>query len=92
MQQIRIQPILLIALSTREPVDPAVVCDQCKTTWVRTQATNPKGHPAPFQYTWKKMQVCDDCDKAAKGHFATGALPTCKTCGGSLQVVEATKK
>ena len=68
--------------------DPAVMCDQCGAMWVRSQATNDKGVNVPFAYTWKKADVCPDCEKAAQGYFANGTLAECKMCGNQLQVVK----
>ena len=73
--------------AVRSP-DPAVVCEQCKTTWIKTAVRNDKGHPVPFAYTSKKATVCPECKAAAAGYFATGETPTCKTCGGSIQIVK----
>ena len=71
--------------SMRSP-SAAVMCDQCKTVWVREK--NDKGVDVPFRYTAKNTTVCPDCEKAAKGYFSNGTLDKCDMCGGKLQVVE----
>ena|SRR2546421_10797711 len=77
-------------MAMRSP-DPAVMCEKCGTMWVKSQATNDKGAPVPFAYNWKKAEVCPDCEKAAQGYFANGALVECKMCGSTLQVVKPNK-
>ena len=67
---------------------PVVMCDTCKTTWVRSQKLDDKGHPIPFAYTVKGAHVCDDCEKAAAGYYASGKLEPCKMCGDKLQIVQ----
>jgi hypothetical protein len=79
------------AAALRSP-DSAVMCDECKTTWVRTQKLSDKGIPIPFQYTSRRATVCPECAEAAQGYFAGGALAACKTCGGSMHVVEPAKQ
>src|SRR4051812_9354937 len=79
------------ASANRSP-SPAIVCDQCKTTWVQTPVLNEKGRPVPFAYTTKQATVCPECAQAAKGYFATGKFEPCKTCGGSRQLAPAAQE
>jgi hypothetical protein len=69
----------------------AVVCDECKTTWVQTPVLNDKGRPVPYEYRTTSAPVCSECEQAAKGYFDTGKTPTCQMCGGSLHVVQPQK-
>jgi hypothetical protein len=73
--------------SMARPGEQVVMCDSCKTTWVRSQKLDDKGHPIPFAYTVKGAHVCDDCEKAVAGYYATSKLEPCKTCGDKLQIV-----
>ena len=52
---------------------------------------NDKGRWMPFQYTWKKAPICPECQAAAENGVETGTSAKCKTCGGTLQVMEPVK-
>ena len=66
---------------------PGVMCDKCKTVWVKKSYRTHKGMIA---YRSKKTTKCPDCDSAAASFFRTGKLKqTCETCGGSLEVCQA---
>jgi len=83
-QSSRTEPAAMGTMTT----GPVVMCDTCKTTWVRSQKLDDKGHPIPFAYTVKGAHVCDECEKAAAGYYATGKLDACKMCGDKLQIVQ----
>jgi hypothetical protein len=63
----------------------SVMCDKCKTTWVRT----PQQHGKVTTYTSRKVMTCPDCKSAVANFFSTGKLEhTCTSCGGELQHCE----
>lgn len=60
----------------------AVMCDKCKTTWVRS----PQRQGKVTIYTTRKTMTCPDCKSAVANFFTTGKLEhTCASCGGELQ-------
>ena len=71
--------------------DSAVYCDACKTTWVRRPTINDKGRSVPFQFHAKKTAICPECQAAADQAMDTGTSTKCKSCGGTLQVMEPAK-
>jgi hypothetical protein len=65
--------------------ESAVMCDKCKTVWVRTAATpNITGRTATVFRDHQIMQ-CPDCEKAYATFVRTGSLKHhCSHCGGTL--------
>lgn len=64
----------------------AVMCDKCKTVWVRKPTTI--GSPGRMQTTIlrdSKTMTCPDCQLAINNFWKTGSMKhTCSHCGGTL--------
>ncbi len=64
----------------------AVMCDKCKTVWVRKPETI--GSPGRFQtiiYRDSKTMTCPDCQLTADNFWKTGSMKhSCSHCGGTL--------
>lgn len=64
----------------------AVMCDKCKTVWVKTPMMI--GSPGRIQTTIlrdSKTMTCPDCQLAISNFWKTGSMKhTCSTCGGTL--------
>ena len=68
--------------------DQGVMCEKCKTTWVKVPEST-RGLRV-IAYTEQKRHTCPDCTTAAQNFFATGKLEhSCKTCGDNMKVCEA---
>jgi ribosomal protein S27E len=81
--------IPMVACQTAKSGDAssAVMCDKCKTVWVKTSAPNAGGKGQTFRNV--KTMKCDDCESALATFFKTGELKhTCATCGGTLSHCE----
>ena len=65
--------------------ESVVMCDKCKTVWVRTPATaNITGKPATVFRDHQVME-CPDCEKAYVTFMRTGSLKHhCSHCGGTM--------
>jgi ribosomal protein S27E len=65
--------------------ESAVMCDKCKTVWVKTPAyPNITGRTVTVFRDHQVMQ-CPDCEKAYVTFFKTGSLKHhCSRCGGTL--------
>ena len=65
--------------------ESVVICDKCKTVWVKTPATiNLTGRAATVFREHPTMQ-CPDCEKAYITFVKTGSLKhACSTCGGTM--------
>ncbi|MCE5277838.1 MAG: hypothetical protein ABFD92_03625 [Planctomycetaceae bacterium] len=62
---------------------PSVLCDRCKTVWIKRPDTNIKGM---ITLRPEKVMECPDCKSAAENFFLTGKLQhSCKTCGGTME-------
>lgn len=64
----------------------AVMCDKCKTVWVRKPETI--GSPGRGQFTIlrdSKTMTCPDCQLAINNFWKTGSMKhVCSTCGGTM--------
>jgi hypothetical protein len=71
--------------TTVSSAESAVMCDKCKTVWVKTPATpNITGRPATIFREHQTMQ-CPDCEKAYITFVQTGSLKHhCSRCGGTM--------
>jgi hypothetical protein len=65
----------------------AVMCDKCKTTWVRTPQ---RQGTKVTTYKSRQVMTCPDCKSAVANFFSTGKLESykCISCGGELQTCE----
>ena len=65
----------------------AVMCDKCKTVWVKTSESNASGKGRTFRNV--KTMKCDECESALATFFKTGELKhSCTACGGTLSHCE----
>jgi len=79
------------AESSLAPSTEGVMCEKCKTTWVKVPVTQSGRISGPVVgYTARSQHTCPDCKTAAENFFTTGKLAhSCKTCGDNLKVCEA---
>lgn len=65
--------------------ESAVMCDKCKTVWVRTPATINITGRAPTVFRDHAVMQCPDCEKAYVTFVKTGSLKhRCSHCGGTM--------
>ena len=63
----------------------AVMCDKCKTVWVKQPVGigGPAGRNA-VMYRDSKTMTCPDCSLAIANFWKTGSMKhTCSSCGGT---------
>lgn len=63
----------------------AVMCDKCKTVWVKQNLGGGPGGRNAVLYKHAKTMTCEDCSLAVETSWKTGQIKhTCTHCGGSL--------
>jgi len=71
---------------TATAASEAVMCDKCKTVWVKNQPAT-IGSPGRGEFTIlrdSKTMTCPDCQLAIDNYWKTGSMKhTCATCGGT---------
>jgi len=70
-----------------DPSTQALMCSQCKTTFVKVRRHGKAGQL--FGYRTREVMTCPECKTIATGFFNTGKVHSCSICGDSIEVCEA---